>query len=198
MATDAWEVLPPLAATPTARLRRAVWLYRRCLGAHLRSTLEYERDFWVLTVAALLTQGVGVVLLSAVFRAIPQFNGWRFWDLALIYSLVAVGEGVAVLLAQGAWSLAWTVNTGELDVALVRPYSPMLQVLSSQVGMNGLGNLAVGGGLLVAALVHVDVDWSPGRVVLAAVLLLSAVLVKVGLNLATNCAGFWLSSPPMP
>ncbi|RZS82845.1 ABC-2 type transport system permease protein [Motilibacter rhizosphaerae] len=187
--------LPPLAPSPLARLRRSVWLYRRCLGAHLRSTLEYEKDFWVLSVAALLTQGVGVLLLSAVFRAIPQFDGWRFWDVALGYALVALGEGVAVLLAQGAWGLAWTVNTGDLDIALTRPYSPALQVLSSQIGMNGLGNLVIGGALLAGALAHVDVPWDAGRVALAAVLLVSALLVKVGLNLATNCAGFWLASP---
>jgi len=178
-----------------ARLRRAAWLYRRCLGAHLRSVLEYERDFWVLSIAAVLTQGVGLIFLSAVFRAIPRFEGWQFWDVALIYSLVAVAEGVSVLLAQGAWTLAWTVNTGELDPLLVRPFSPALQVLSSQVGMNGFGNLAVGGGLLVAAVTHLDVDWTPSRVALGVILLVSAVLTKIGLNFVTNCTAFWLKSP---
>lgn len=184
----------PARALP-ARLRRAAWLYRRCLGAHLRSTLEYERDFWVLTVSALLTQGVGLVFLSAIFRAIPRFEGWDFWDVALIYSLVAVTEGLAVLFAQGAWTLSWTVNTGGLDPLLVRPFSPALQVLSSQIGMNGIGNLVVGGGLLGTAVTHLDVDWTPSRVVLALLLLVSAVLTKIGLNFVTNCAAFWLKSP---
>ena len=178
-----------------AEVRRAVWLYRRCLGAQLRSTLEYEADFWIMAVAALLTQGVGFVFLWAIFRSIPRINGWAFWDVVLIYSLVVISEGVAVLLGQGIWSLATTVNLGGFDALLMRPYSPLLQVLSSQVGMNGLGNLALGGGLLVGALMHVDVDWSPGRVALGLVLLVSASLVKVGLNIVTNCAAFWLRSP---
>jgi ABC-2 type transport system permease protein len=177
------------------RLQRAAWLYRRCLGAHLRSTLEYERDFWVFAVAALLTQGVGLVFLTAIFRAIPTFQGWEFWDVALIYSLVGVTEGLAVLLAQGAWTMSWTVNNGDLDVLLVRPFSPALQVLSSQIGMNGIGNLVVGGALLGTSVAHLDVDWTPARVVLAVVLLVSAVLVKIGLNFVTNCVAFWLRSP---
>lgn len=176
-------------------LRRQVWLYRRCLGAHLRSTLEYEKDFWVLSVSALMTQGVGLVFLSAIFRSIPRFEGWGFWEVALIYSLVALCEGVSVLLAQGAWGLAWTVNNGDLDPLLVRPYSPVLQVLSSQIGMNGLGNVAVGGGLLTVALVRVDVDWNVGLVALGLVLLVSAVTIKIGMNLATNAVAFWLKSP---
>jgi ABC-2 type transport system permease protein len=179
-------------------LRRALWLYRRCLGARLRAVLEYEADFWVMTVGWLLTQSVGIAFLWAIFRRIPEVNGWRFWDIALIYSLVIVAEGLSVILAQGAWYLSGVVNTGQLDAILVRPYSPVLQVLSAEIGMNGFGNLIVGVALLVGALLHVSVEWSLTRVGLALILLVSAVLVKIGLNLATNCAAFWLSAPYAP
>ncbi len=176
-------------------MRRNIWLYRRCLGAQLRATLEYEGDFWIMSVAALITQGMGIVFLWAIFRAIPQINGWRFWDVVLIYSLVALTEGIAVLLAQGAWSMAVTVNLGGLDTILVRPYTPLLQLLSSQIGMNGLGNLALGGSLFIAALLHVGVAWSPGRIATAALVFAFAPLVKIGLNILTNCSAFWLKTP---
>lgn len=176
-------------------MRRNLWLYRRCLGAQLRATLEYEGDFWIMSVAAVITQATGIVFLWAIFRAIPQINGWQFWDVVLIYSLVAITEGIAVLLAQGAWSMAVTVNFGGLDTLLVRPFSPLLQVLSSQIGMNGLGNLALGGSMFIAALLHVGVSWSPGRIATAAFLFAFAPLVKIGLNILTNCAAFWLKTP---
>lgn len=178
-----------------AELRRAAWLYRRCLGAHLRSTLEYEADFWIMSVAAVLSQAVGITFLWAIFRGIPEINGWAFWDVAFIYSLVVLGEGVAVLVGQGIWTLSMVVNLGGFDVLLVRPYSPLLQVMSSQVGMNGLGNVVLGGALLVGALRNVDVAWSPGLVALSVLLLLCAPLVKLGLNVVTNCAAFWLRTP---
>jgi ABC-2 type transport system permease protein len=176
-------------------LRRNVWLYRRCLGAHLRSTLEYESDFWIMSASAALAQAVGVVFLWAIFRSIPEINGWEFWDVALIYALVVVSEGLSVLFAQGAWTMAFTVNLGGFDALLLRPFSPLLQVLSSEVGMNGLGNVGLGGALLVASALHVDVDWSPATVALFVVLVISAALVKVGLNTATNAAAFWIKTP---
>lgn len=180
------------------RVRRAAWLYRRCLGARLRAVLEYEADFWVMTVGWLLTQAVGIVFLWAIFRRIPHIDGWQFWDIALIYALVVLAEGVSVILGQGAWFLARTVHLGELDPILVRPMSPVLQVLSSEIGMNGFGSVIVGGALLIGALAHVDVVWSPARVALAVVLLVSGVLVKLGLNLVTNCAAFWIPGPHAP
>src|SRR5690606_18824158 len=109
--------------------RRAAWLYRRCLGAHLRATLEYEADFWIMAITALLSQAVGVAFLWAIFRSIPEINGWEFWDIAFIYALVVLGEGVAVLVGQGIWSLSVVVNLGGFDALLVRPYSPLLQVM---------------------------------------------------------------------
>jgi ABC-2 type transport system permease protein len=173
-------------------LYRAAWLYRRCLGAHLRSTLEYEADFWIMSVTAVISQGIGVIFLWTIFRKIPLINGWRFWDVVLIYSLVVVAEGLSQLFTQGIWNLSWVVNTGDLDPILIRPYSPVLQILSSQVGMNGLGNMALGIGLLAAAVSHVSVSWPAWRIALAIVLLVSAALVKIGLNLVTSCSAFWL------
>ncbi|NYI39963.1 ABC transporter permease [Demequina lutea] len=178
-----------------AELRRNVWLYRRSLGAHFRSTLEYEADFWIMSVAAIFSQGVGVAFLWAIFRAVPDINGWQFWDIVFIYSLVAIGEGISVLFGQGIWSLSVIVNLGGFDALLVRPFYPLLQVMSSQIGMNGLGNMALGGALLVSSITQIDVAWTPSVVAMAIVLLFSAPLVKVGLNIITNCAAFWLRTP---
>ncbi|MBX7269050.1 ABC-2 family transporter protein [Micromonospora sp. Llam7] len=178
-----------------AEVRRTLRLYRRLLGAHIRATLEYEADFWILSLAAVLVQGIGVVFLWAIFNSIPEINGWRFWDVVLIYALVVLAEGLSVLFAQGAWTLAVTVNFGQLDALLMRPFPPVLQVLSSQVGMNGLGNLVLGSGLLITAVGRVDVHWSPGRIALGVLLVIAAAGVKIGLNLLTNCAAFWLRSP---
>lgn len=178
-----------------AGLYRAAWLYGRCLRAHLRSTLEYEADFWIMSVAAVISQGIGVVFLWAIFHQIPVINGWPFWDVVLIYSLAVIGEGISQLFTQGTWNLARVVNTGGLDPVLIRPYSPVLQVLSSEVGMNGLGNITLGIGLLIGALTHAHVPWSLWRAAWAVALLVSAALVKIGLNLAANSAAFWLKTP---
>ncbi|MBF9127714.1 ABC-2 family transporter protein [Plantactinospora sp. S1510] len=176
-------------------MRRTIRLYRRLLGAQVRATLEYEADFWIMSLSAVLVQGIGVVFLWAIFESIPEINGWRFWEVVLIYAFVVISEGLSTLFTQGAWTLAVTVNFGQLDALLMRPFPPLLQVLSSEVGFNGLGNLVLGIGLVAAAVRHVDFTWSPGRIALGVILVIAAAGVKIGLNLLTNCAAFWLRSP---
>lgn len=179
----------------TTGIGRLVRLYRRGLGAHLRAALEYEADFWLLIVAAVLTQAVGLVFLGAIFARVPHLDGWRFADVALIYSLVVIAEGIGSLFFEGAWRLAQRVNQGELDYLLVRPYPVVLQVMSCDIGLNGLGNLVSGGALLGWSLWRVDVSWTPGLALGAPVLFVSAILIKLAINLATNASAFWLRSP---
>ncbi|MEV8511795.1 ABC-2 family transporter protein [Dactylosporangium sp. NPDC051484] len=170
-------------------------LYFRLLGAHLRSLLEYEGDFWIMMVGTALMQVVNIAFLSAVFSKVPAINGWSFWAVVAMFAMVAIAEGVGSLFFEGMWHIAWQINQGELDYMLVRPYPIVLQVSSMQIGVNGLSNIVTGGLMLGAALSHVDVDWSPARVLLGVVVILSAIVIKVAINLATNAAAFWMQSP---
>jgi ABC-2 type transport system permease protein len=162
--------------------------------------MEYEASFWIMAVTAIVSQGIGIVFLWAIFRNVPTINGWRFWDVVLIYGLVVIAEAVSQLFAQGTWSLAWVVNSGGLDAVLIRPLSPVLQILGSQVSMAGLGNLTLGIGLLAGAVAHVDVHWSPMVIALGVVFLVSACLIKIGINLLTASSAFWLKTtwPMLP
>ena len=178
-----------------ASFRRGVFLYRRSLGAHIRATMEYEADFWVLIGASVLMQVVGLVFLWAIFQRIPSINGWAYWEIVLIYAMVYFAEGIGSLFFEGTWRLAWLVNQGELDKYLIRPFSPVLQVMSGDVGMNGLGNIVLGAILIGTAVTHVDVHWTAGKVLLAIVLFISSIIVKLAINLATNSTAFWFVSP---
>lgn len=176
-------------------IRRSIWLYRRCLVAQLRAILEYEADFWVLIVAAILSQCLGLVFISAIFERLPSIDGWRLWDVMLIYSMVFFAEGVVSLGAEGTWRLGRWVNQGDLDRMLVRPFSPLLQVMSSDLGTNGIGNIALGSVLIVLSAAHSSVHWGASTVAAALVLVISGITVKLGVTLASNATAFWLKSP---
>lgn len=174
---------------------RIARLYLRLLGAHFRSMMEYEADFLILAAATVLMQVVNVVFLAALFAKVPVLNGWTFWSVVMMFGAVALAEGVGSLFFDGMWSLAWQINRGELDYFLVRPYPVALQSSSAAVGINGLSNIVTGGLMIAAGLAHSPVDWTPWRVALAVLLLISSIVIKLSINLATNAACFWLQSP---
>ena len=170
-------------------------LYLRLLATHLRASLEYEADFWIMAVGAAMTQLAGLAFIAAVFTRVPAINGWTFWAVALLFGMVALSEGIGNLFFEGMWAMAQLKHEGALDYLLVRPYPVVLQVLSSQVGLNGIGNVLTGGAMVGTGLAHLDIQWSPGRVLLAAVLLLSALVVRIGIMLACTSSTFWMEGP---
>ncbi|GAA3923684.1 ABC transporter permease [Actinoplanes auranticolor] len=174
---------------------RTVRLYFRLLGAHFRSLLEYEADFLILAAATVLMQVVNIVFLAALFAKVPALNGWTFWSVLMMFGAVALAEGVGSLFFDGMWSLAWQINRGQLDYFLVRPYPVALQSSSAAIGINGLSNIIMGAIMIGTALAHVDVAWTPWLALLGVVLLISSVVIKVSINLATNAVSFWLASP---
>jgi len=176
-------------------VRRTIRLYRRQLGAHLRAALQYEADFWILIGAAALMQVVGVVFLGAIFAKIPELNGWTFWEVVVVYAMVSIAEGVGSLFFEGTWRLARKINQGEVDYLLVRPYPVTLQVMSSEIGLNGIGNIVVGSILLGLGVARSDIHWSAGNVALGIVLLVSALVIKVAISLGTNAGSFWIPGP---
>jgi ABC-2 type transport system permease protein len=180
-----------------AASRRTVRLYLRLFEAQLKAVLEYQGDFLIQLMGAVLLNAAGFIFLVVLFRQIPSVNGWGLWEIVVMYALVIFSEGIGSFFFQGTWSMARLVNRGELDFALVRPLSPAAQVMAggAVAGMNGVGNMLLGGVLLVKGFGHVHVDWTVTRVVGALVLFVSAIVIKLALNLATNSAAFWLNSP---
>lgn len=174
------------------RTWRAIALYVRFLSAQIKAILEYQADFWVMVAGAILLNAAGFLFISAIFSRFPTISGWTKWEVTVIYAMVFFAEGIGSLFFEGTWRMNQYVNRGELDFLLLRPAPPMGQVMASDVGMNGLGNILLGGFLIGTALVHLHLDWTPQLVLLAICLLVSACTIKVAINMATCSSAFWI------
>lgn len=175
--------------------RRTLFLYFRFFGQQLKAILEYQTDFLVLVVAAVLTQLLGLVFIGTVYNRIPEINGWGYWEVIFIYSMMNFATGFMQLFFEGMWRIGGLVNGGGFDRMLVRPVSPVLQVLSYAVGMNGLGNILLSGVMLFQSLSHVSVEWSLTKVLFFTLLFFSTIAIRLSIALAANSLAFWTQAP---
>lgn len=176
-------------------VRRGVYLYFRLLGQQMKSILAYQADFVVLAFAAVLTQLAGFVFIWTIFQRIPDINGWTFWQVVTMYALIFITEGVGSLFFEGTWMLGYMIWSGQFDQVLVRPISPILQVVTARVGFNGLGNLVTGFVLIGCAIANIPVHWTVGHALMLVVLIVSAAAIRVALNLGTAATAFWFKNP---
>jgi ABC-2 type transport system permease protein len=177
------------------RIKRYLFIYFRLLSQHLKAILEYQADFLIAMFAAMLTQVLGFIFIWVVYLRIPDIQGWTFWEVAFIYAMMFFTTGIGQLFFEGTWRIGALINRGEFDRVLLRPVSPIVQVLGSAVGMNGLGNILIGGVMIIQALRHVDMVWTWEKTLMCLLLLLCAVAIRVSVFLASNCITFWTHAP---
>ena len=158
---------------------------------HLRTALTYEADFWIGMLGVALTQGAGIVFVWTIFQHIPQIEGWSLWEMALLYALVVIPRGLTELLCDGQWQLRSLVNRGELDRLLVRPVSPLLQLITQFSSIHGLGSALLGAVVLAQSIHVLHLDWGVAEGLLLGLTLFNAVLLMSSINLLTNCIAFW-------
>jgi ABC-2 type transport system permease protein len=182
-------------ATRLRSARRLVYIYFRCLGQQMKAILAYEADFAILMFSAVLVQIVGLAFIWAIFQRIPSVNGWTFWQVVMMSALVFVTEGVGSLFFEGTWRVSELVYSGKFDQLLLRPISPIVQVLAGAVGFNGLGNIVTGMVLIGISMANSPVQWTPGRLLMFAILILSASTIRVAINLGSAASAFWIRTP---
>lgn len=166
-------------------------IYYRLQIVHLRTALTYEADFWIGIVGVALTQGAGFVFIWTIFQHIPAIDGWSLWEVALLYALVVIPRGLVELLCDGMWNLRALVNRGELDRLLVRPVSPLLQLITQFSSIHGLGSVLLGGAVLAISARTLNLHWSVWEVLLLGLTLANACVLMGSINLLTNCVAFW-------
>lgn len=172
------------------KLSRMFYLYKRLYIQQLKAIMEYNKDFYILMCSAALTQVLGFVFLWVIYDRIPDINGWQFWEVTFMYAMIFLTEGIASLFFEGTWRMGRLVNMGEMDRYLLRPVPVVLQVFCTGIGINGLGNLLIGGVIVWQSLVHTHLHWTFGKIIIIALLLVTAVVIRVSINLAGNSAAF--------
>lgn len=177
------------------KLNRYLFLYIRMMSQQLKAILEYQADFLITCAAAALQQVLSVIFIWVIYQSIPDINGWGFWQIVFIHALLYFTEGFCPFCFDGIWNIRKLVNTGEMDRLLTRPMPILLQVLSNAIGMNGLGNIVMGGILLVQSLRHIEMQWSIGGVIFFLVILICGVAIRASIYLVGNTIpAFWSQS----
>jgi ABC-2 type transport system permease protein len=173
------------------RFTHTMRVYGKLQLLHLAVSLEYEADFWIGIVGAVLRHTVGFFFIWVLFQRIPQIMNWTLWELVSLYALSIIPIGLVEIFYDGQWRLPLLLNQGEFDRLLVRPVSPALQVITQLSSIHGLGSVLLGIILLAQAAHQLHLIWGIGHFVFLIATLFSSFLIIGSINFISNCTSFW-------
>lgn len=172
-------------------LRAEGALYLRMIGARVRGQMQYRASFALDVVSRFLINGLE---LAAIFILLDRFSslaGWSVGEIAFLFGLVTVSFALHEVVAQSFEDLSRTLREGEFDRILLRPVTPIVQVLASDFQLKRLGRALTGVFALALALTRVQIHWTAGKLLYLPVVILSGVLLFAAVDLIGGTLCFW-------
>jgi ABC-2 type transport system permease protein len=175
-----------------AELRALAGIYRRLVGARIRSQLEYRLSALLQLLGAGLLTAIDFVAIAVIFANVPELEDWTLGEVALLYALATISFAFTDLVIGHLDLFPQMIREGTFDQILVRPLPSLLQVVASDFAVRRLGKALQGLGVLAFALASVDVDWTVGRVLAIPLAIAAGAVIYGAVWVALATIAFWI------
>ncbi|MFE1950093.1 ABC transporter permease [Streptomyces sp. NPDC059524] len=150
----------------------------------IRSTLAYRASFVMTLLGNCALTALDFVGILLMFSQVDRLGGYGLAEIAFLYGTAGTAFGLADLFAGSLGRLGTRVRDGTLDAFLVRPAPVLAQVAADRFALRRVGRLAQGLIVLGWSVTALDVAWTPVKVLLVPVLLVSGAGIFVAVFMA--------------
>ncbi|MGH2355684.1 MAG: ABC-2 family transporter protein, partial [Chloroflexota bacterium] len=119
-------------------------LYRRLVGARIRSQMQYKVSFALSFISAFAANIVDFAAIAVLFGRIPHLAGWSLGEVGLLYGMASISFATAELIASALDDFDTRILQGTFDRVLTRPLGAFFQVLAEDLGLKRLGRISQG------------------------------------------------------
>jgi ABC-2 type transport system permease protein len=157
--------------------------------AYLRGQLQYRANFLITVAWGLVFQLTGFLFIWVLLDRFGAIGGWTLGEVAFLYGLRLLVHALrGIVFGNVGRDAEWLIRGGELDRMLIRPLSPLLQMMTYRIPVQDIGNLIGGVAVLGAATALIQIDWSPAAVAFLLLAVVGGCLVEAAIELV--CVSF--------
>lgn len=166
-------------------------LYRELVAARVRSDLQYRTSFVLFTFSQFAITFLDFIAILVLFSNVSTLAGWSLTEVAFLYGLANLAFGLADVFVSPIENVQVAIRTGSFDQVLLRPVSPIVQVVTDGFSARRLGKLAQGVLVFGFAVAAADIHWTVARAGMTVIAIVSAATIFSALWVATTCISFW-------
>ena len=168
-------------------------IYLKMKEQYIKTEMEYTFNFWMMLISGVVTRLVAMAVPFVIYKSLPDIGGWKEDEIYLIMAHLSISDGACSVFFEGIWKIPEMVFHGELDNVLSRPVSPLFQILSYGLGLQGLAVLAFGIVMLLVSIVRLG-RFRPATLVLCAFFVICGIAICMSVYLIGNSLAFWFDT----
>ncbi|MFC9425359.1 ABC transporter permease [Streptomyces sp. NPDC056987] len=178
-------------ASRAAVLRDGLRAYGLIVAMWMRSTMTYRASFAMTALGNFAVTLFDFVAILVMFTHVDALGGYSLPEVAFLYGTSATAFGLADLLLGSMDRLGRRVRDGTLDTLLVRPVPVLAQVAADRFALRRVGRVVQGLLVLGYALLVVDIDWTPVRVLMVPMMVVCGAAIFASVFVAGAAFQFW-------
>lgn len=168
-----------------------VVLWRRLVGAQVRSQLQYRTSFVIDVCSAFAISFIDFLAVLVIFHNTQRLGAWGVREVAFLYAMSSISFALTDLLVGHLDQFPQKIRDGNFDILLVRPRSTLFQVIGSDFQLRRLGKAVQGVLVLLYAVGSLTIPWDAGRIAMLTVMIPAAVVIFASIWTIGSCLSFW-------
>jgi ABC-2 type transport system permease protein len=170
-------------ASPVREYCLLAWMW-------IRSSLVYRTSFVTMALAQFMITMLDFLAIVVMFSNIDVLGGFSLGQVAFLYGVSGCCIGAADLLVGNVERLGRRIRDGSLDAMLIRPVPTLVQVCADDFQLRRVGRLVQAGLVLWFGMTGASISWSPVKVCVLAVTLLSGTAIFCSVFIVFACFQF--------
>ena len=162
-------------------IRKSISLYIRYAGICVRSIMEYKLSFVLMIFGRCMIAFTEFLAIRFLFDGLTEIKGYTYGDVLLCFSVIHMAFTLSELIGNGFKVFSGIVKSGEFDRMLLRPCSPILQIIGTRFEIGRTGPLITATITLVLGIRESQVCWSLLTVVTLILMIIGGTLLFIGL-----------------
>lgn len=168
-------------------------IFFKMKAQYIKTEMEYPINFWLMLFSGVLTRLFSLAIPFVIYQNIPNISGWQVEEIYLMICYLFIAEGLCSILFEGTWKIPEMVFEGQFDTILSRPVSPLFQVLSYGMGLQGIGVVLFGIVSLNIFLISLGY-FSIKTIILSTFFIVSGTIICLSIYLISCSVVFWFDS----
>jgi ABC-2 type transport system permease protein len=168
-----------------------IQLYFRLIQISLLSRMQYRANFIVGLLGLIVWNVVNLGLIGVLVTQFTSLKDWTLWELVFLYCLWILGHSLYSLFFSHTSRMEDYLIEGTFDQFLLRPASPLIQVLGREFQYLEIADTLIGLAGISLAYVQLGLHWDGWRWGFFVIAVISGAVIVLALNLLIACTAFW-------
>lgn len=166
-------------------------LYFRLIQISLLARMQYRANFIVGLLGVIVWNVVNLGLIGVLVTQFTSLNNWTVWEMVFLYCLWILGHSLYSLFFSHTRQLEEYLIEGTFDQFLLRPASPLIQLLGRELQYTEIADVLIGVTGISLAYARLGLHWDIWKWSFFVVAVISGALIVWTMDLLIACSAFW-------